>query len=67
MARLDVPVFRLAAVGHQGLRLPFPGVADSHLDAVSLSDADRDAVRRVCLDMVDAIPEVRRGLPVRLV
>ena len=66
MARPDVPVFLLAAVGHLGLRLPFRGVADSHPDAVSLLDADHGAVRRVCLDMVDAIPEDRRGLPVRM-
>ncbi len=56
-----MPVFPQAAVGHLGLRLPFRGVADSHPDAVSLWDADHDAVRRACLDMEDAIPEVRRG------
>ena len=67
LARPDVPVFPLAAVGHLGLRLPFRGVADNHPDAESLSDADRDAVRRVCLDMVDAIPEDHRGRQVRLV
>ena len=66
MARPDVPVFLQAAVGHLGLRLPFRGVADSHPDAVSLLDADHGAVRRVCLDTVDAIPEDRRGLPVRM-
>jgi hypothetical protein len=66
LARRDVPVFPLAAVGHLDLRLPFPDVADSHLDAVSLLDADRDAVRRACPDMVDAIPEDRLGLPVRM-
>ena len=66
MARPDVPVFPQAAVGHLGLRLPFRGVADIRQDAESLLDAARDAVRPVCLDMVDAIPEVRRGLPVRL-
>jgi hypothetical protein len=52
LARRDVPVFPLAAVGH--------------LDAVSLLDADRDAVRRACPDRVDAIPEDRLGLPVRM-
>jgi hypothetical protein len=51
------PVFPQAAVGHLDLRLPFRGVADSLPDAVSLLGEDRDAVRRVCLDMVDAIPE----------
>ena len=61
MARPDVPVFPLAAVGHLGLRLPFRGVADNHPDAVSLWDADHDAVRRAFLDMEDAIPEVRQG------
>lgn len=66
MARPDVPVFLLVAVGHLGLRLPFLGVADSHPDAVSLLGADRDAVRLVCLDTVDAIPEDRRGLPVQM-
>ena len=64
--RPDVPVFPLAAVGRLGLLHPFPGVADSHPDAVSLLDADHDAVRRVCLDTVDAIPEDRRGLPVQM-
>ena len=67
MARPDVPVFPQAAVGHLGLRLPFRGVADSHPDAESLLDADHDAVRPACLDMVDAIPEVRRGRSDRLV
>ncbi len=62
MARPDVPVFPPVAVGHLDLRLPSPGVADSHPDAVSLWDVDLDVVRRVCLGMVDAIPEVRRGL-----
>ena len=66
MDRPDVPVFPLAAVGRLGLLHPFPGVADSHPDAVSLLDADHDAVRRVCLDTVDAIPEDRRGLPVQM-
>jgi hypothetical protein len=66
-ARLDVRVFPLAAVGLLGLPLPFRGVADSHPDAVSLWDADRDAVRRACLDMEDAIPEVHRGRSGRLV
>ena len=66
LARPDVPVFPPVAVGHRGLRLPCLGVADSHPDAVSLLDADRDAVRRVCLDTVDAIPEVRRGLLVQM-
>jgi hypothetical protein len=61
LARLDVPVFPLAAVGHLGLRLPFRGVADSHPDGVSLWDADLDAVRRACLDRVDAIPEDHLG------
>lgn len=67
MVRPDVPVFPLGVVGRQGLRLPFRGVADSHPDAVSLSDADRDAVPRVCLDTADAIPEVRQGHLDRLV
>ena len=66
LARPDVPVFPQAAVGHLGLRLPFRGVADIHLDAENLLDADRGAVRPVCPDMVDAIPEDRQGLPVRL-
>ncbi len=61
MVRPDAPVFPLAAVGHLGLLLPFPGVADSHPDAESLLDADHDAVRPVCLDMVDAILEVHQG------
>jgi hypothetical protein len=67
LARPDVPAFPQAAVARLGLRLPFRGVADSHPDAVSLWDADRDAVRRACLDMEDAIPEVRRGRLDRLV
>ena len=67
MARPDVPVFPLAAVGRLGLRLPFRGVADSHPDAVSLWDAGLDAARRACLDMEDAIPEVRRARLDRLV
>ena len=57
MAHPDVPVFPPVAEGHPGLRLPSPAVADSHPGAVSLSDADRGAVRRACLDMVGAIPE----------
>jgi hypothetical protein len=61
LARPDAPVFPQAAVGRQGLLRPFPDVADSRPDAVSLWDADRDAVRRACLDKEDAIPEVRRG------
>lgn len=61
-----MPVFRRAVVGRLGLLHPFPGVVDSHPDAASLSDADLDVVRRACLDMVDAIPEVRRGLPVQM-
>jgi hypothetical protein len=65
LARPDVLVFPPVAVDHLDLRLPFRGVADSHPDAVSLLDVDRDAVRRVCLDTVDAIPEDRRGLPVQ--
>ncbi len=67
LARLDVPVFPPEAVGHLGLLRPFPDEVGSHQDAESLLDVDRDAVRRVCPDMVDAIPEVRRGLPVRRV
>jgi hypothetical protein len=66
LARLDVALFPLAAEAHLGLRLPFRGVADSHLDAASLWGADRDAVRRAFLDTVDAIPENRRGLLVRM-
>ncbi len=61
MGRLDVPVFPLAAVGRLGLLHPFRGVVDSHPDAASLLDADHDAVRPVCLDMVDAILEDRLG------
>jgi phage tail protein X len=67
LARPDVPVFPLAAVGHLDLRLPCRGVADSHPDAVSLSDADHDAVRRACSDMVDAILEGLLGRLDRLV
>jgi hypothetical protein len=67
LARLDVPAFPQAAVGRLVLRLPFRGAADSHLDAVSLLDADLDAVRRVCLDMVAAIPEGLLGRLDRLV
>jgi hypothetical protein len=67
LAHPDVPVFPQAAVGHLGLLHPFRGVADNHLGAESLWDADRDAVRPVCPDMVDAIPECHRGLQVRLV
>ena len=59
-------VFPLAAVGHLGLRLPFRGVTDNRPDAASLLGADRDAVRRVCLDTVDAIPEDRRALPAQM-
>jgi hypothetical protein len=62
-----VPVFPQAAVGHLGLRLPCRGVADSRPDAESWLDADRDAVRRACLDTVDAIPEDLRGLQARQV
>jgi hypothetical protein len=61
LARPDVPVFPQAAVVHRDLRLPFRGVADNHPAAVSLLDADHDAVRRACLDMVDAILEGLRG------
>jgi hypothetical protein len=66
LAHPDVPVFPQAAVGHLGLRLPCRGAADSHPDAESWLDADRDAVRRACLDTVDAIPEDLRGLQVHL-
>jgi hypothetical protein len=66
LVRPDGPVFPQAAVAHLGLRLPSLGVADNHPDAVSLWDVDHDAVRRVCPDMVDAIPEGRRGLPVQM-
>jgi hypothetical protein len=66
LAHPDVPVFPQAAVGRPGLRLPSLGVADSHPDAVSLLDADHDAVRPVCPDTVDAIPEVHRGRSGRL-
>jgi hypothetical protein len=62
LARPDVPVFPQAAVDRPALRLPFRGVADSRRDAVSLWDVDLDVVRRACLDMADAIPEVRRDL-----
>jgi hypothetical protein len=61
LGRPDVAVFPLAEVGHLGLRLPSPDVADNHPDAVNLWDADRDAVRRACFDTVAAIPEDRRG------
>jgi hypothetical protein len=59
--RPDVAVFPLAEVGHLDLRLPSPGVADNHPDAVSLWDADRGAVRRACFDTVGAIPENHQG------
>jgi hypothetical protein len=61
LGRPDVPVFPLAAVNHLDLRLPSPDVADSRRDAASSLDADRGAVLRACLDMVDAIPEDRQG------
>jgi len=61
LARPDAQVFPPAAEGHLGLRLPFPGVADSHPGAESLSDVDRDAVLQACPDMVGAIPEARQG------
>ena len=64
--RPDVPVFPQAAVGHLGLLRPFRGAAGIRQDAVNLLGADHDAVRPVCLDMVDAIPEDHRGLPVHL-
>jgi len=66
LGRPDVPVFPQAAVGHLGLLRPFRGAADIRLDAESLLDADHGAVRPVCLDMADAIPEDRRGLPVQM-
>jgi len=66
LARPDVPVFPQAEVGHLGLLRPFRGVADIHLDAESLLGADHGAVHPVCLDMVDAIPEGRQGLPARM-
>ena len=59
MVRLDALVFPPAAEGHLGLRLPCPAVADNRLAVENLSDADRDAVRPVCLDMADAILEAR--------
>jgi hypothetical protein len=61
-----VPVSPQAAVGHLGLRLPFRGAADIHPDAESWLDADHGAVRPVCLDMVDAIPEGHQGRPARM-
>ena len=61
MARPDVPVFPRAAVVHLGLLHPFRGVADSHQAAESLLGGDRDAVRPVSPDMVDAILEGLRG------
>jgi hypothetical protein len=61
LARPDVPVFPPAGAVHLGLRLPSRDVADSHLDAASLSDVDRGAVRRAFLDTVGAIPEDRWG------
>jgi hypothetical protein len=66
LGRPDAPVFPQAAVDRRDLLRPFRGVADSHPDAVSLWDADHDAVRRVCLDTVDAIPEDRPGLRVQM-
>ena len=66
MARLDVPVFPQAGVGHLGLRRPFPGVADSHPDVVSWLGADLDVVRRACLDTADAILEDHLGRSDRL-
>ena len=62
MARPDALVFPLVAADRLVLLHPFPGVADIHSDAVSLWDADRDVVRRVCPDKVDAIPEGHLGL-----
>ena len=56
-----MPVFPLAAVGRRGLLHPSRVLADNHPDAVSLWDAGHDAVRRACLDTVDAIPEGRLG------
>lgn len=64
MVHPDVLVFPPVAEGRLGLLHPCRGVADSHPDAVSLLDVDLDAVRRVCPDMVGAIPEVRQDLPV---
>jgi hypothetical protein len=66
LARPDVPVFPQAGVAHLGLLRPFRGVADSHQAAESLLDADHGAVHPVVPDMVDAIPEDRRGLPVQM-
>jgi hypothetical protein len=60
-----VPVFLRVAAVHQDLCLrPFPDVADIHLDAANLLDADRGAVHRVCFGMADAAPEGprRQGL-----
>ena len=67
MGRPDAPVFPQAAVGRRDLLHPFRGVADSHPDAASLLGADHGAVRRACLDTVDAIPEDRQGRSDRLV
>jgi hypothetical protein len=67
LGRRDALVFPQVAVGRRDLLHPFRGAADSHPDAESLSGADRDAVRPVCLDMADAIPEDRQGRSVRLV
>ena len=61
MARPDVPAFPLVAEVHLDQRLPSLDVADSHRDAVSLSDADHGAVHRACLDKVGAILEDRQG------
>jgi hypothetical protein len=66
LVRRDVPVFPQVVVGRQDLLRPSRGVADNHLDAESLLDADHDAVRRVCLDTVDEILEGHWGLQVRL-
>ena len=58
MARPDVPVFLRVAAVHQDLcLLPFPGVADIHLDEANLWDAGRGAVHPVCSDMAGAAPE----------
>ena len=62
LGRPDAQVCLRVVVGLRGLfRRPFPALADIRPDAENLLDADHDAVRPVCLDMVDANPEGLRG------
>ena len=63
LGRPDAQVCLRVAAVHQDLRLrPFLGAADIRRGAENLLDADHDAVRPVCLDMVGAILEGRWGL-----